>query len=348
MEFINNIFVNIAGLARTLFVWIVTVLGLPEALVDIAMVAVYWLGIVLACVLVALFYVIWERKLAGYIQRRPGPNRLGPNGWLQTVADAIKLLMKEDIVPDRADKPIHLLAALLVFVPPMLALAAIPFGEGMVALDLELGIVYIVAVTTCASLPVLLAGYASNNKYALVGGMRVVNQAISYEVPQCFAILSVVMVAGTFNMVDIIGYQQEHIWLVCVQPVAFVVYIIAALAECNRAPFDLPEGESELTAGVYTEYSGMRYALFYLAEYCNMFVAAGVATTLFLGGFSGPVLPGWLWFIIKTFFIMSFFIWARWTLPRIRADHVLSFCWKILVPLMLLNVLVTGVVVYMI
>ena len=347
MEFINNIFVNIAALARFIFSWIVTKLGLPEALVDIAMVAVYWLGIVVVCVLIALFYVIWERKLAGYIQRRPGPNRLGPNGWLQTIADAIKLVMKEDIVPDKADKPIHLLAALLVFVPPMLAMAAIPFGEGMVALDLELGIVYIVAATTCASLPVLLAGYASNNKYALVGGMRVVNQAISYEVPQCFAILSVVMVAGTFNMMDIIAYQQQHIWLVCLQPVAFIVYIIAAIAECNRAPFDLPEGESELTAGVYTEYSGMRYALFYLAEYCNMFVASAVATTLFLGGFGGPILPGWVWFFLKTFVIMTFFIWARWTLPRIRADHVLAFCWKMLVPLMLLNVLVTGIVVYM-
>ena len=178
--------------------------------------------------------------------------------------------------------------------------------------------------------------------------MRVVNQAISYEVPQAFALLSVIMVAGTFNLTEIVHFQQQHLWLVFVQPLAFVVYIISAVAECNRAPFDLPEGESELTAGVFTEYSGMRYALFYLAEYCNMFVAAGLATTLFLGGFSGPFLPGWLWFILKTFVIMSVFIWVRWTLPRIRADYVLSFCWKILVPLTLLNMLVTGVVLYLI
>ena len=346
MEFINNFFVNIAGLIRWVFDWLLGLLGLPLGLTDVLMVAVYWVAIVIVCVLCALFYVIWERKLAGYIQRRPGPNRLGPNCWLQTIGDAIKLVMKEDIVPDKADKPVHLLAALLAFVPPMLALAAIPFGEGMAALDLQLGVVYVIAVTTLASLPVLLAGYASNNKYSLVGGMRVVNQAISYEVPQAFAILSVIMVAGTFNLTEIVHFQQQHLWLVCVQPLAFVIYIISAVAECNRAPFDLPEGESELTAGVFTEYSGMRYALFYLAEYCNMFVAAGLATTLFLGGFSGPFLPGWLWFILKTFVIMSIFIWVRWTLPRVRADYVLRFCWKLLVPLTLLNMLVTGVVLY--
>lgn len=347
MEFVNNIFVNIADLCRALFVWLLNLLGLPVGLAEVAMVAVYWLGIVIVCVFCALFYVIWERKLAGYIQRRPGPNRLGPNGWFHTVGDAIKLVMKEDIVPDGADKTVHLLAALLAFVPPMLALAAMPFGEGMTALDLDLGVVYIMAVTTLASLPVLCAGYASNNKYSMMGAMRVVNQAISYEVPQALCILSVIMVAGTFNLNQIIDWQTGNIWLVCLQPVAFVVYLITALAECNRAPFDLPEGESELTAGVFTEYSGMRYALFYLAEYCNMFVAAGLATTLFLGGFTGPFLPGWVWFLLKTFVIMSFFIWVRWSFPRIRADHVLTFCWKVLVPLMLANVLVTGVVVYL-
>lgn len=346
MEFINNIFVNIAGLCRAVFTWLAGLLHLPDIMVDIAMVAVYWLAIVIVCVLCALFYVVWERKLAGYIQRRPGPNRLGPNGWLQTIGDAIKLVMKEDIVPAGADKPIHLLAALLAFVPPMLALAAMPFGEGMTALDLDLGVVYIMAVTTLASLPVLCAGYASNNKYAMMGALRVVNQAISYEVPQALAILNIVLVAGTFNLNGIIDFQTEHVWLIILQPVAFVVYLISALAECNRAPFDLPEGESELTAGVFTEYSGMRYALFYLAEYCNMFVAAGLATTLFLGGFTGPFLPGWVWFLLKTFVIMSLFIWVRWTLPRIRADYVLRFCWKVLVPLMLANLLVTGVVVY--
>lgn len=346
MEFINNIFVNIAGLARAIFMWLVNLLHLPPVIADIAMVAVYWLGIVVVCVLCALFYVVWERKLAGYIQRRPGPNRLGPNGWLHTIADAIKLLMKEDIVPDGADKAVHLLAALLAFVPPMLALAVMPFGDGMTAVDIDLGVVYILAVNALATLPVLMAGYASNNKYAMMGAMRTVNQAISYEVPQALCILSAVLVAGTFNLNGFIEYQTEHIWLVFSQPVAFVVYLICALAECNRAPFDLPEGESELTAGVFTEYSGMRYALFYLAEYCNMFVAAGVATTLFLGGFTGPLLPGWLWFVLKTFVIMTFFIWVRWTFPRIRADYVLRFCWKMLVPLMLVNLFVTGIAVY--
>lgn len=346
MEFINNIFVNIAGLARAIFMWIVNLLHLPPVIADIAMVAVYWLGIVVVCVLCALFYVVWERKLAGYIQRRPGPNRLGPNGWLHTIADAVKLVMKEDIVPDGADKAVHLLAALLAFVPPMLALAVMPFGEGMTAVDLDLGVVYILAVNALATLPVLMAGYGSNNKYAMMGAMRTVNQAISYEVPQALCILCAVLVAGTFNLNGFIEYQTEHIWLVFCQPVAFVVYLICALAECNRAPFDLPEGESELTAGVFTEYSGMRYALFYLAEYCNMFVAAGIATTLFLGGFTGPLLPGWVWFVLKTFVIMTLFIWVRWTFPRIRADYVLRFCWKVLVPLMLVNLFVTGIAVY--
>lgn len=342
MDFLDNIFLNIADLIYRIFDWI-----LPDKFAELLMVAVYWVAIVIVCVLCALFYVIWERKLAGYIQRRPGPNRLGPNGWFQTIADAMKLVMKEDIVPEYADKPIHLIAALIAFVPPMLGLAVIPFGEGMVALDLELGVFYLMAITSLSIFPVLLAGYASNNKYSMIGAIRGINQMISYEVPMVFAMLSVIMVAGTYNLSEIIYVQQNSLWFICLQPVAFLIFVVCAVAECNRAPFDLPEAESELTAGIYTEYSGMRWALFFLGEYCNMFLSSGIVVTLFLGGWSGPFLPGWIWFLIKTFCIMTFFIWIRWTFPRMRADHLLNFGWKFLVPLSLANVLITGVVMFM-
>ena len=341
MKFINDIFLNIAGAIRHFCAWI----GLGSTATDLVMGLVAFVAIILVCVLCALFYVLWERKFAGYIQRRPGPNRLGPNGWFQTVADALKLLMKEDVVPDRADKKLHLTAALVVFAPPMLALAVIPFGEGMVALDLEMGLVYLLAVTSLCTLPILIAGYSSGNKYSLIGGMRAVSQMISYEIPMVFSLVGVVLLAGTCNLSDIVEAQQP-LWFVCYQPVMFIVYLICATAECNRAPFDLPEGESELTNGIYTEYSGMRWALFFLAEYCNMFVAAGIATTLFLGGWMGPILPGWVWFLLKTFAIMTLFVWVRWTFPRMRVDHLQSFCWKLLFPLTILNIIVTCVLIY--
>lgn len=342
MEFIDNIFLNIAGLIRDFCAW----LGMGELGADLVMGFVSYVAIILICVLCALFYVLWERKFAGYIQRRPGPNRLGPNGWFQTIGDALKLLMKEDIVPEKADKKLHLTAALVVFAPPMLALAVIPFGEGMVALDLDLGLVFVLAVTSLCTLPVMIAGYSSGNKYSLIGAMRAVSQMISYEIPMVFSLVGVVLIAGTCNLSDIVYAQQESLWFICYQPFMFLIYLICSVAECNRAPFDLPEGESELTAGVYTEYSGMRYALFYLSEYCNMFVAAGIMTTLFLGGWMGPVLPGWVWFLLKTFVIMSIFVWVRWTFPRLRVDQLQSFCWKILFPLTILNIIVTCVMLY--
>ena len=343
MDFINNIFVNFAQWLRGLL----AAIGLNQTGVDFVMGIVSFIAIILVCVLVALFYVIWERKFAGYIQRRPGPNRLGPNGWFHTLADACKLLMKEDIVPAVADKKYHLIAALTVFAPPMLALIVIPFGDHMAALDLRLGLFYLLAVTSLSTIPFLMAGYASNNKYSIIGAMRAVSQMVSYEIPLIFSLLGVVLIVGSFQLSDIVA-AQSPVWFVVYQPVAFVIYIICATAECNRAPFDLPEGESELTAGIYTEYSGMRYALFFLAEYCNMFVAASVAVTLFLGGWHGPFLPGWCWFLLKTFVIMTFFVWIRWTFPRMRVDHLLSYSWKVLLPLSLANIFVTSICVYLI
>jgi len=342
MEFLNNVFVYIAQWIRE----ILASLGFTPVWVEISMGIVFLVAILGICTLVALFYVLWERKLAGYIQYRPGPNRLGPKGWFQTIADALKLLTKEDVVPEEADKSVHLLAPVFIFVPTVLALAVIPFGKGMTAVDLDLGIFYLLAVSSLTTLPIFMAGWGSNNKYSLLGAMRAVSQMVSYEVPLVFSLLGVILITGTLKLSGIVE-AQSNVWFVVLQPVAFLIYIIAATAETNRAPFDLPEGESELTAGIYTEYSGMKWALFFLAEYCNLFVVSAVGVTMFLGGWQGPILPGWVWFIIKTHLLFSFFIWIRWTFPRIRIDHLMHFGWKLLVPLSLANVFVTGIGVYL-
>ncbi|SMB93907.1 NADH dehydrogenase subunit H [Desulfonispora thiosulfatigenes DSM 11270] len=341
MDFFNNIFVILAqGIRGSL-----ATLGFAPNWIEISMGIVYTGVIIGICTVVALFYTVWERKLAGYIQYRPGPNRLGPNGWFQGIADAIKLLTKEDVVPCNADKAIHLLAPILIFVPTILALGVIPFGENMAALDLNLGLFYLIAVTSLTVIPIFMAGWGSNNKYSLLGAMRAVAQMVSYEIPLVFSLLGVIIITGTLQISEIVE-AQSSIWFVFLQPLGFIIYIIAATAETNRAPFDLPEGETELTAGYHTEYSGMKFALFFLAEYCNLFVASSLAVLVFLGGWHGPILPGWIWFIIKTFLMMSFFIWIRWTFPRIRIDHLMNLGWKILVPLSLLNIFLTGIGMY--
>lgn len=342
MEFLNNIFIYIAQWIRATL----ATLGFTPVWVEISMGTVYLVAILGVCTLAALFYVLWERKLAGYIQFRPGPNRLGPNGWFQTIADAIKLLTKEDVVPAQADKIVHLLAPVFIFVPTVLALAVVPFGEGMAAVDLKLGIFYLFAVTSLSTIPIFMGGWGSNNKYSLLGAMRAVAQMVSYEVPLVFSLLGVVLITGTLQLQGIVE-AQANVWFVVLQPVAFLIFVIAATAETNRAPFDLPEGESELTAGIYTEYSGMKWALFFLAEYGNLFIVSAIGVTVFLGGWQGPFLPGWVWFLFKTHLLFSFFIWIRWTFPRIRVDHLMHFGWKFLVPLSLANVFVTGIVVYL-
>ncbi|MEG1501685.1 MAG: complex I subunit 1 family protein, partial [Clostridiales bacterium] len=209
----------------------------------------------------------------------------------------------------------------------------------------SLGIFYILAVSSLSTLPVFMAGWSSNNKYSLLGAMRGVSQMLSYEIPLILSLLGVVMITGTMNLQEIV-HAQEKVWFVFLQPLAFAIYLITATAETNRAPFDLPEGESELTAGIYTEYAGMRWALFFLAEYCNMFVVSAIGVTLFLGGWLGPFLPGWLWFIVKIHIIMSAFVIIRWTYPRIRVDHLISFGWKVLLPLSLANIFLTGIGFY--
>lgn len=219
--------------------------------------------------------------------------------------------------------------------------AVLPLGNNMAVVDLNVGLFYFISLASLSTICLLMAGWGSNNKWSLLGAMRSVAQMISYEIPLVFSLLGVVMIAGSLNLTDIVT-AQNRVWFIILQPVAFIIYFIAATAELNRGPFDMPEAEQELTAGAYTEYTGMRWALFFLAEYTNLVAVSVLAATLFLGGGHGPWLPSWLWIIIKTYLIMLVFMWMKWTFPRIRMDHLLSFSWKVLIPVSLANILVTG------
>jgi len=334
----ENLFINMSAALRA---WISSI-GISPSVVDLVMSLIYFIGVVAFVLLNVLYLVYLERKFSGYVQQRLGPNRLGPRGLLQTLADVVKLLGKEDIIPSAADKWVFTIASLVVMVPALMIYAVIPFGEKMIAADLNLGVFYFIAIASTSTLAFLMAGWGSNNKYSLLGGMRVVAQMVSYEIPMVFSLLGVVMLTGSLKMSDIMAAQKD-IWFIVLQPVAFVVYFIASIAELNRAPFDLPEGEQEIIAGPYTEYSGMRYALFFLAEYANMIAVSALAATLFLGGASGPWLPSWLWFVIKVYIMILLYMWVRWTFPRVRLDHMMAFNWKFLLPVSLLNILVTGI-----
>ena len=321
--------------------------GGPGWLADGAMLVIQ-IGAIFAVILsssVILVYV--ERKVSAFMQMRIGPNRVGPWGILQTTADMLKLLSKEDIVPRQAEKRIWALAPILLLVPAVAAYAVLPFDAGLIFADLNIGVFYFVAISSQSTLPFLMAGWASNNKYALLGGMRTVAQIISYEIPLVFSLVGVVMLTGSMRVSDIVRAQSDY-WFILIQPVAFIVYVIAATAETNRTPFDLIEAESEIIAGPFTEYSGMRWALFFLAEYANLVAVSAIAVTLFLGGWQGPWLPGWLWFAIKVGGMIYLFMWFRWTFPRIRVDQLMSFGWKGLLPLALANVTVTGIGIYLV
>lgn len=318
--------------------------GLPW-LTDVVMLAVQIGAIFLIISASAVVLVYAERKVSAFMQMRVGPNRVGPWGILQTTADMLKLLSKEDIAPRAAERRVWALAPVLLFVPAVAAYAVLPLDAGLAFADLNIGIFYFVAISSQATLPFLMAGWASNNKYALLGGMRTVAQMISYEIPLVFSLLGVVMLTGSMKMSDIVNAQKDY-WFILIQPVAFLVYVIAATAETNRTPFDLVEAESEIIAGPFTEYSGMRWSLFFLSEYANLVAVSAIAATLFLGGWQGPWLPGWLWFTIKVVIMVYIFMWFRWTFPRIRVDQLMSFGWKGLLPLALANVAVTGVGLY--
>lgn len=286
--------------------------------------------------------IIWmERKVAGFIQSRIGPLHVGPQGTLQTVADALKLLLKEDILPAGADKRLFYLAPYIAFVSTVLAFMVLPFAPGWVALDMNVAVLFIIGVTLFNVVSILMAGWASNNKYSLLGGLRAVAQLLSYEIPMVLAVLAVVFYTGTLNLTEIVEHQVKHGWNFWHPPlmIASLIYFICALAEVNRTPFDLPEAESELVSGFNTEYSGMRFAFFFAAEFANNFFIAAFAAALFFGGWDGPLLPPIVWTFIKVFVLIFIQMWIRWTPPRLRIDQLLRFAWQFLVPVSLANLL---------
>ncbi len=299
---------------------------------------------VIALVSVNALFLIWvERKVSAHMMVRLGPMEVGPHGAIQSVADALKLMSKELITPEEVDKPIFWLAPIIIFLPVLLSFLVIPFSQSMIIKDMNVGIILILGFSTLAVLAILMAGWSSNNKYSVLGAIRSVAQNIAYEIPLLITVMSIILMAGSFKLSDIVTAQSGY-WYILVQPLAFLLFITCATAETNRAPFDLPEAESELVAGFHTEYSGMRFAIFFLAEYTNMFIAAAVGTVLFLGGWHGPILPGVVWFLLKVYAIIFLMMWFRWTFPRVRFDQLITFAWKILIPLAFANLLITALV----
>lgn len=299
---------------------------------------------VLAVLLGITTGMIWiERRLLARFQDRLGPNRVGPMGLLQPIADVIKLFMKEDWNPPFADRLVFILAPTIVVVTTLLAFAVVPFSEQIRVSDANVGLLFFLGMSSLSVYSAVLAGWGSNSKYSLIGGMRAAAQIISYEIPMALAMVGVVILAGSFRLTDIVKAQSPA-WFVVLQPLGFVIFVIAGLAEARRSPFDLPEAESELVAGYHTEYSSMKFALFFMGEYLEVILIGAMVTVLFLGGWHGPVLPGVVWFLIKMFAVIFVFIWARATLPRFRFDQLMGFGWKWLLPLALLNLLMTGAV----
>jgi NADH-quinone oxidoreductase subunit H len=298
--------------------------------------------IIIAFVLTLVMGLIWiERRGMARMQARLGPNRAGPFGLLQPVADAIKVLIKEDIVPARGDKIVHWLAPVIAFFPVLMIFAVVPFQNGALLADLNIGILYVVAISSVSTVGILMAGWGSNNKYSLLGGMREVAAVVSYEVPLVLSVVGVVLIAGSLSMNQIVLAQT--IPFILLQPLGFLIFFIGGCAEINRSPFDLFEADSEIVAGFHTEYSGMKFAMFYLTEYGEALAMSAIITTLFLSGWRGPILPPWLWFVIKTIVVFFVMVWTRTTLPRIRIDQLMALAWKFLFPLALINLFITAI-----
>jgi len=336
----DQIFVIAKRLLLSLLMWAPDwVVQVVSSLMNVAAV----LGVFL--VLFALISV-FERKILGRIQNRYGPNRVGPFGLLQPVADGIKMLIKEDIVPRGADKAVHFLAPVAMVAPAILALGVIPYGRNMTAFSIDAGILFFFAVGSATELAVFMAGWSSNNKYSMLGAMRAIAQMVSYELPLIITVLPVVMIAGSLSPDQIVAAQNGYLfglvpkWFVLTPwgAVAFILFFTASLVESNRTPFDLPEGESELVAGHMTEYTGFKYATFFMAEYFGMFAVSGLAVTLFLGGWHAPAaflqfIPSWIWFFLKLSVLLFTFIWIRGTLPRVRIDQVMKLAWTFMLPM---------------
>ncbi|HEV2612392.1 MAG TPA: NADH-quinone oxidoreductase subunit NuoH [Noviherbaspirillum sp.] len=296
------------------------------------------------------YLTLWERKMIGWMHSRMGPNRVGPGGLLQPIADALKLLLKEIIVPARANTALFVIAPIMTIMPALAAWAVVPFGPDRALANVNAGLLFIMAITSMEVYGVIIAGWASNSKYAFLGAMRASAQMVSYEIAMGFALVIVLMVSGTLNLTEIVMVQNKGYfadigltflswnWLPLF-PI-FVIYVISGIAETNRHPFDVVEGESEIVAGHMVEYSGMSFAMFFLAEYANMILISALASLLFLGGWAAPIalldwVPGWIWLGIKTFFVVSLFIWARASFPRYRYDQIMRLGWKVFIPLTL-------------
>lgn len=296
-----------------------------------------------------LVLVYLERKVAGHVQRRPGPFEVGPHGIIQPLADALKLVGKQLFTPPKGDKLLFWLAPILSFTPIFVLFIPIEFGPGLYGVNTNLGLLLILAFAGFNVLALCLAGWGSNNKWGLLGAARAVSQSVAYEIPLLLSVLAICFMAGTLNLSEITAQQGSWFggWFIIKQPIAFLIFLVCGVAETNRAPFDLPEAESELTAGFHTEYSGMGFGLFFLAEYAEMIVISAVASVLFLGGWKSPigVADGVWWFLIKIYALLLLMMWFRWTYPRVRFDQILNICWKWLIPLALLNLLVTALVV---
>ena len=317
-----------------------------------------------ATMLTVLMMIYAERRVSAFIQGRLGPNRVGPQGLLQPIADGIKFLMKEDIIPDGVNKPIYLLAPVIMLIPALMTFAVIPFGSDITLFgrqiplqvaDVNVGILYVLALTSIGVYGIVLAGWSSNSKYSLLGGLRSAAQLISYELAMGLAVVSIILLSGSLKLNDIVADQQGYLfsWNVFKQPLAFIIFLIAVYAETNRLPFDLSEAEQELVGGYHTEYSSMKFAMFFMAEYANMITAAALTVTLFFGGWDVPLINEtslgiWgtvlsvLSFILKMGFFLFLFIWVRWTFPRFRYDQLMKIGWKVMLPIALLNIFITA------
>ncbi len=345
MDFILNFWVELgAWFGGLLSSW-----GLPPWAVDLIADFLGVLILVVCGVMAVLIFTPMERKVIARMQDRPGPNRVWPYGLLQAIADAIKMLTKEDIIPTNADRALHMLAPLIVAIPALLLFAVLPWGPGLIGANLNVGILFIVAVGTIHVLAVLVAGWGSNNKFSLLSAFRVVNQLLAYEIPMVLCILTVVLFTGTMKTQGIVEAQTVPYFIV--MPVAALIFLISALAEANRSPVDLLEADSEIVAGYMVEYSGMKFAMFFIAEYVNMFATGIIFATLFLGGWKffgledvAPVLTPVIVFL-KATFVIFLMLWFRATYPRMRFDHLVGFAWKFLVPLALVNLFLGAAVV---
>ena len=333
-------------------------------LLDFIIICVKVLVVFAATMLTVLMMIYAERRVSAFMQGRLGPNRVGPQGLLQPIADGIKFLMKEDIIPDGVNKPIYLLAPVIMLIPALMTFAVIPFGSDITLFgrqiplqvaDVNVGILYVLALTSIGVYGIVLAGWSSNSKYSLLGGLRSAAQLISYELAMGLAVVSIILLSGSLKLNDIVADQQGYLfsWNVFKQPLAFIIFLIAVYAETNRLPFDLSEAEQELVGGYHTEYSSIKFSMFFMAEYANMITAAALTVTLFFGGWDVPLINEtslgiWgtvlsvLSFILKMGFFLFLFIWVRWTFPRFRYDQLMKIGWKVMLPIALLNIFVTA------